>query len=424
MISLGSRVNSSSNQRDRSTSASLSDALEVLLHFGASMLRAGNTAIRTREWFDVIARKMGFDAVSLGLSIDSITACVRRSEERATSMREIGPPGINALRIAELEQLAKTLAPGSAPGDIAVKLAEIESMKPLYSRGQIAAAVGVASGAFAFLNGAAAPEMIATAIGGAIGQWFRAWLSHRQLNQFGVAALSAAAASGIFVLAAALARQAGFGFAHYPAGFIASVLFLIPGFPLIAGLFDLLQHQTVAAVTRLAYGVMILLAVALGLSIVIALGGVDITRQPPLEPAYPLKLLLRAIASFVAACAFAMLFNTSARGVLAAGLVALVANDLRLVLIDMGMMLAPAAFFAALLIGLVAIVVDERFNIPRLTMTVAPIVIMIPGIYVFETIVLFNRGQMLEALQASAVCSFVIGALAMGLATARFFSRR
>jgi uncharacterized membrane protein YjjB (DUF3815 family) len=88
------------------------------------------------------------------------------------------------------------------------------------------------------------------------------------------------------------------------------------------------------------------------------------------------------------------------------------------------MMLAPSAFFAALLIGLVALPVSERFGIPRLAMTVAPTVIMIPGVYVFEMIVLFNRGQMLEALQAFAVCGFAIGALAMGLASARFFSRK
>jgi uncharacterized membrane protein YjjB (DUF3815 family) len=49
---------------------------------------------------------------------------------------------------------------------------------------------------------------------------------------------------------------------------------------------------------------------------------------------------------------------------------------------------------------------------------------MIPGVYVFEMIVLFNQGQMLEALQAFAVCGFAIGALAMGLASARFFSRK
>jgi uncharacterized membrane protein YjjP (DUF1212 family) len=63
------------------------------------------------------------------------------------------------------------------------------------------------------------------------------------------------------VLGAALAHHAGLQFAHYPAGFIASVLFLIPGFPLVAALFDLLQLQTVAAVSRFAYGLMMLLAV-------------------------------------------------------------------------------------------------------------------------------------------------------------------
>jgi len=39
-------------------------------------------------------------------------------------------------------------------------------------------------------------------------------------------------------------------------------------------------------------------------------------------------------------------------------------------------------------------------------------------------IVWFNRGQMLDALQASASCFFVIGALAMGLAASRFFNPR
>ena len=412
----------STSEKDARPSSTSTDAMEVLLDFGASMMRAGNTAARTREWIEAIGRKMGFNAISISLSLDSITASVRRSGERVTAMREIGPPGINVWRIAELEKLAR--ASVSTPSQISARLADVESAKPLYSTSQIAGGVGVASGAFAFLNGAAAPEMIAAAIGGGIGQGFRAWLSRHRMNQYGAAALSAIIASGIYVLAAALARPAGFELLHYPSGFIASVLFLIPGFPLIAALFDLLRYQTVVAVSRFAYGVMILLAVALGLSIIIAVGTIDITRQPPLELAYPLKLLLRAIASFVAACAFAMLFNTPGRAVLMAGLLALVANNLRLLLNDMGMMLAPAAFFAALLIGLVALAVDEHFGVPRLAMTVAPIVIMIPGVYVFEMIVLFNRGQMLEALQASAVCGFAIGALAMGLATARFFSRK
>jgi uncharacterized membrane protein YjjB (DUF3815 family) len=282
--------------------------------------------------------------------------------------------------------------------------------------------MGVASGAFAFLNGAAALEAGAAAVGGSIGQWLRSYLSRRHFNHYGSAALSAAAATGSYVLLAALLSHYGLTFAHYPAGFIGSVLFLVPGFPLIAALFDLLHYQTLAAVSRFIYGAMILLAVAFGISIVIAVAGIDISRQPGPELAYPLKLLLRAVASFLAASALAMLFNNSLRAVLGAGLLALAANQLRLTLVDFGMMLAPAAFFAALAIGLAALIAELRFAVPRVALIVPPILIMVPGIYAFEAIVYLNRGSMLDALQAFAVCSFVIGALAMGLATARLFS--
>src|SRR4029079_804292 len=167
------RVSSTFDSRERAASAALNEAVDVLLFFGASMLRAGNTATRTREWIEVIARKMGLDAVAVSLSLDSITASARRDGEWTTTMREIGPPGINALRIAELEQLAKTAAPGLAPREIAAKLSEIESTAPRYSSVLIAAAVGVASGGFAFLNGAAVPELIAATIGGGVGQCLR-----------------------------------------------------------------------------------------------------------------------------------------------------------------------------------------------------------------------------------------------------------
>ncbi|MGY2906684.1 threonine/serine ThrE exporter family protein [Bradyrhizobium sp. URHC0002] len=397
------------------------DALEVLLRFGALMLQAGNTAFRTHKWINAITPNMGFKAVSVIVSLDSITVSVRRESGWLTAMRNIGPPGINVLRIAQLERLAITMRAEVTPAELAVGLDQIESETHQYSIEQIAAAVGLASGGFAFLNGAAAPETLAAAIGGGCGQWLRLWLTHRRLNQYGAAAASAIMASGVFVLLAAAGSHLGFGFAQYPAGFIASILFLVPGFPLIAALFDLLQYQTLAALSRFAYGMMILLSVAFGLSLVVALGGVDVTRQPPIELAYVLKLLLRGVASFISGYAFAMLFNSPPRTALGAGLLALGANGLRLILVDVGMMPAPAAFFAALSIGTVALMIEQRYKIPPIAVTVAPIVIMMPGILAFEAIVFFNHGQMLDALQAFASCSFIVGALVMGLAVARVF---
>lgn len=409
---------------DQRGTASPAEALDVLVRFAALMVQVGNTAIRPREWIDAVAPRLGFEAVSVLVSLDSVTVSARRRGEWLTAIRGLGPPGINVSRLAQLEQFAKTLPSGRSLAELAGDLAKIEASPSHYSLVPLAAAVGLASGGFAFLNGAAMPETLAATLGGGIGQGLRSWLAARRLNQFAVAALSAMLATGVYVVAALAGSHFGFKFAYYPAGFIASVLFLVPGFPLIAALFDLLQYQTIAALSRLTYGVMMLLAVAFGLSVVVAVGGVEVSHQSSVELAYELKLLLRCVASFVAGSAFAMVFNSSPRTALAAGLLALGANDLRLILIDMGMMPAPAAFFATLSIGLVALAVERHFDVPRMAMIVAPTVIMIPGIYAFEMIVWFNRGQMLDALQASASCFFVIGALAMGLAASRFFSPR
>src|SRR6478609_1535778 len=111
-------VTSFLDTKDSAPSEAPGDAVGVLMWFGALMLRSGNTATRTRAWIDVIARQMGFAAVAVSLSLDSITVSVRRSGEWVTTMREIGPPGINAWRIAELAQLARTVGPGDIPRSV------------------------------------------------------------------------------------------------------------------------------------------------------------------------------------------------------------------------------------------------------------------------------------------------------------------
>jgi uncharacterized membrane protein YjjB (DUF3815 family) len=102
---------------------------------------------------------------------------------------------------------------------------------------------------------------------------------------------------------------------------------------------------------------------------------------------------------------------------------ALGANEFRLLLHDAGMMLAPATFFGALVVGLAALLIDRRFNMPRMAITVPGIIVMLPGVYAFQTIVFFNHGEMLDAVQAGAMCGFILGAMAMGLAVPRFFHR-
>jgi len=401
------------------TSSAAPDGLEVLADFGAAMMRAGHTAARTREWMDVLGRKLGFGRLAVGITLDSIVVSGQHHASTTTSVREIGPPGVNAARIGALENLAADAAPGIAPGEVASALAKIEAAPPLYSHLAVAAAVGPACGGFAFLNGCGMPEIVAATLGGGIGQWGRLLLARQRLNQHLIAAVCAVIAAATYLLVAAATARLGFGAANHPGGLISSILFLAPGFPLVAAQLDLVQYQTAAALTRLIYGVMLFLSATFGFSIVIGITGTNIAHQPGIELAYPLELLLRAVASFVGGSAFAMVFNCPGRSVLSVGILALLANELRLGLNDAGMLLAPATFFGALAAGLMASLIHRRLNAPRITLTVPGIIIMVPGVFAFEMIVFFNLGQMLEALQASASCAFVLGAMAMGLAAAR-----
>jgi uncharacterized membrane protein YjjP (DUF1212 family) len=403
----------------------LVEALDVLLRFGTLMLRAGDTAFRVRDSMGMLATNMGIESLSLHITIDGMTATVRRGGEHVTLASEVAPLGINAWRIGALERLARKRRPALAPKDLAADLDAIEAAPSIHSVITVAAAIGLASGAFSYLNGGDMLGTGAAVAAGGLGQATRMLLFRRRFNQYAVTTLCAIVASGFYCLiVAGLSGKTAFEPSH-AVGFISSVLFLVPGFPLVASLLDLLQHQTVAGIARLFYGILILLAAAFGLSLVAAVAG--LTSVPAAGAPHGVELvsvLWRAAASFVGGCGFAILYNSSARTVLAVGVLSLLGNDLRLVLHDLGLALPPATFFGALLVGLLASLARAALRDPRIALTVPGIIIMTPGIYAFQTIVMLNQGDIPAAIQAGAECCFIVGGMAMGLAAARFASER
>ena len=92
--------------------AALTQAVDALIEFGGLMLRTGTEAFRVRQRMGEIARALGIDALALHVLLGSIEVTVRRGDAHVTLVGEIGPLGIDARRLGDLERLARGAQPG------------------------------------------------------------------------------------------------------------------------------------------------------------------------------------------------------------------------------------------------------------------------------------------------------------------------
>ena len=73
--------------------------------------------------------------------------------------------------------------------------------------------------------------------------------------------------------------------------------------------------------------------------------------------------------------------------------------------------------------GLCASVAGRWIKEARVALTVPPVVMMVPGLYAVETLVYFDRGEVLKGISAAVLVGFVVGSIAFGPAAARFISQ-
>src|SRR5690606_863592 len=240
----------------------------------------------------------------------------------------------------------------------------------------------------------------------------------------GVTMLAAAVASVAYlVLVLALSALAGVEGGH-EAGYVSAVLFLVPGFALVTGALDLAKLDFSAGVARVTYALMILASAALAVWGVSALAGLAPDPVPPPALAEPLLLGLRAVASFLGVLGFALMFNSPWPMALGAASIGMVANVGRLLLVDADVVPQAAAAAAALLVGLLAATVAPALRVPRITVSVPAVVIMVPGVTAYRAVYEFNTGETAQALAYTVEAGLVIVALAIGLAVARMLTDR
>jgi uncharacterized membrane protein YjjP (DUF1212 family) len=409
----------------------LSNRSGVALRVGRLSLAAGTGSYRVKASMARLARAVGVERHEAHVTLTEITATSRRGNSFRTEVTEVRNIGINADRLARIERLVTKLEREHVetgreidPDRAHAELDAIERVGAIYGALLNALWAGIACAAFAFLNNGGAVEVSVVFVGAFLGQAVRRQLLHRGYNQFGVTMLAAAVAAFSYLAIVEALHAVGATGTHHEAGYVSAVLFLVPGFALVTGALDLARLDFSAGVARVTYALMILTSAALALWGVSAIVGLaPVTLHPPDLP-WAVLLVLRLVASFGGVLGFALMFNSPWRMALGAATVGMVANVIRIELIEAGVVTQAAAAVAALLIGVIATYAAPRLDVPRVTMSVPAVVIMVPGVTAYRAVFSLSEGATGDALVYGVQAALVIVSLSIGLAVARMLTDR
>lgn len=399
----------------------------VALRVGRLSLSAGTGSYRVKSSMARVAHAIGIDRHEAHVTLTEITTTSHRGASFRTEVAEVRSVGINADRLSELERLAGGLAAAGRTvtvEEVSADLDRIAAKPPLYPDAVNALWAAMACAAFSFLNNGGPIEMAGVFVGAWLGQMLRRLLARRGFNQLGVTMLAAAVACLAYLGLVSVLHELGATEVRHAAGYVSAVLFLIPGFPLVTGGLDLAKLDFSAGVARLTYAFVILTSAALavwGVSIAV---GLSPDPPEPLSFAPWLLLVLRLLASFLGVLGFALMFNSPWRMALGAACVGMVANTLRLVLVDNDLAPQAAAAGAALLVGLLSAIVAPRLRVPRITISVPAVVIMVPGVGAYRAVFHMSNGDTTQALAYGVQAALVVVSLCIGLAVARMLTDR
>lgn len=405
--------------------APLKEKATLVGRIGFMMLSVGTGAWRVRASMNKIARGLNITCnADIGLLSIEYT-CVDGSET-FTNAISLSNTGINTHRLSELEDFADNFADTAkkySAEQIHMILDKFQSMPGNYNAWKLGLASGAACCAFTFLLGGGIIEMIGALFGAGVGNFVRKKLLERHITLLANVAVGVAAACTVYVAFIKLAELL-FGVpAFHQAGYICSMLFIIPGFPLITGGIDLAKLDLRSGLERTTYALLIILtATATGWATAMIYRFSPGDFEPlSLDPV--LHGIFIAMASFVGVFGFSLMFNSPVKMAATAGLIGVVANTLRLELIEItGLPAGAAAFIGALSAGLLASAMKRKVGFPRITLTVPSIVIMVPGMYMYKGVYFMAMNDITMAATWFTKAILIVVSLPLGLIFARIFT--
>ena len=414
-----------SESTEPAINASLSEKATLVGRIGLMMLSVGTAAWRVRASMNKLARALDITC-NADIGLLSIEYTCIGNGETYTNAISLNNTGVNTDKLNELENFADGFA--ERVGKYSVQqfhmiLDKFQDMKGNYKAWNLGLASALACCAFTFLLGGGIVEMICAFFGAGVGNFVRKKMLEKQITLFANVAIGVASACCTYVLFIKLAELLLNVSDIHQAGYICSMLFVIPGFPLITGGMDLAKLDLRSGIERVTYALLIILVATLTGWV----SALIFNFHPQDFEAYQLDPLLRfaitMITSFCGVYGFSLMFNSTRKMAATAGLIGMIANTLRLELIDMAEIhVGLAAFIGALTAGLLASAIHHWIGYPRITLTVPSIVIMVPGMFMYKGIYYIALNDIATGGLWLTKAVLIVAALPLGLIFARIIT--
>ena len=401
----------------------------VVLRLGCLMLAAGAGSYRVKSSMARAASAVGLDRHEATVTMTEIVTSSYVGNRFRTETAEVRRGGVNVARLEALRRIVHDLRAHETVEHLQTKLDEVARMKGLYGAFLNAAASGVACAGFCFLNQGGWVECLAVLVAAFVGQAVRRQMLVRRYQHFFTWLVCGVVASGVYMGIVGLLGAAGLIEGNHQGGVISAILFLIPGFPMVTAMLDLVRQDFSSALSRAAYVLMVMASAGVAVWTVTFLFNWQVEATDVSVPTGWVLHVLRCLCSFVAAYGFSMLFNAGAKASTLAAVVGALANTGRLILIDeFHVPWQLAVGLAAVIIGVLAQLFVTRASLSRVALSVPAVLIMIPGVPFYRAISALNDRAVdanVAVGQAAANLAevfFVITAIGVGLAMARILT--
>ena len=409
------------------TEASLTEKASIIGRVGIMLLSCGTGAWRVRSSMNTLAEVMGITCTA-DIGLMSIEYTCFDGEDGYTQALCLTNTGVNTSKLNRLEKFIRNFEKEGkhiSGEQLHQLLDEIEKIHGLYSPVALGMAAALACGGFTFLLGGGPIEMLCAFIGAGVGNYVRCKLTKHHFTLFLCIVSSVSLACFTYAGFLKLAEILWGISVQHEAGYICAMLFIIPGFPFITSGIDLAKLDMRSGMERFAYAILVILVATMAawiMALILHLQPVDF---PKICLTSEEQVIFRLLASFCGVFGFSIMFNSPPGLAAVAAGIGAVANTLRLEFVDLtGMPPAVAAFIGALTAGILASLIKNRAGYPRISVTVPPIVIMVPGLYLYRGF--YNLGMMSLSVSASwfASAMLIVMALPLGLIFARILTDR